>query len=98
MTADRAEGLDAGAPPLWPTIERDRRFCRHVRARIDGSVRRYRDEPGIDFAQASLAEALAWCLARLEYSCVRPRRRGQSEEDDARLFAANLLQKQQEDG
>ena len=37
-------------------------------ARIDESVQRYRDEPGIDFAQASLAEALAWCLARLENS------------------------------
>ena len=29
-------------------------------------VRRYRDRHDIDFAQASLAEALAWCVARLK--------------------------------
>jgi hypothetical protein len=29
-------------------------------------VRRYRDRHDIDFAQASLAEAFAWCVARLE--------------------------------
>jgi hypothetical protein len=29
-------------------------------------VRRYRDQYDIDFAQASLAEAFAWCVVRLE--------------------------------
>jgi hypothetical protein len=35
-------------------------------ARISELVRRYRDRQDIDFARVSLAEALAWCLARLE--------------------------------
>ena len=31
---------------------------------LDGLVRRYRGDPAIDFAQASLAQGLAWCIAR----------------------------------
>jgi hypothetical protein len=60
-------------------------------------VQRYRDEPGIDFAQASLAEALAWCFARLENSSP-PEAAETRKEDGARLSAVDLLQKQQQDG
>ena len=97
VTADGAEGLDAGAPPPVADDQCDDDSAAQFKARIDGSVQRYRDEPGIDFAQASLAEALAWCLARLENSSP-PEAAGTREEDGARLFAADLLQKQQQDG
>ena len=96
-TADGAEGLDAGAPPPVAYDQYDDDSAAQFEARIDGSVQRYRDEPGINFAQASLAEALAWCLARLENSSP-PEAVGTREEDGARLFAADLLQKQQQDG
>jgi hypothetical protein len=96
-TPDGAEGLDAGAPPPVADDPCDDDSATAFEARIAGSVQRYRDEPGIDFAQASLAEALAWCLARLENSSS-PEAAGMGEEDDARLFAADLLQKQQQDG
>ncbi len=97
VTADGAEGLDACAPPPVADDPYDDDFAAAFEARIDASVRRYRDEPGIDFAQASLAEALAWCLARLENSSP-PEAAGTREENGARLFAADLLQKQQQDG
>jgi hypothetical protein len=54
--------------PAAPPIAGDRRHdlsAAPLEARIDRLVRRYRDRPGIDLAQASLAEALAWSLARL---------------------------------
>jgi hypothetical protein len=95
VTADDAEGLDAGALPPVADDPCDNASAAAAEAHIDGSVQRYRDEPGIDFAQASLAEALAWCLARLENSSP-PRGGGNGEEDGARLFAADLLQKQQD--
>jgi hypothetical protein len=66
VTAGGAEGLGAGALPPVAGDPCDDDSAAALDARIDGSVQRYRDEPGIDFAQASLAEALAWCLARLE--------------------------------
>jgi hypothetical protein len=94
-TADSVEGLDAGALPPVADDQCDDDSAAAFEARIDGSVERYRDEPGIDFAQASLAEALAWCLARLENSSP-PEAAGTREEDGARLFAADLLQKQQD--
>ena len=97
VTAGGSEGLDAGAPPPVADDQCDDDFIAALEARIDESVQRYRDEPGIDFAQASLAEALAWCLARLENSSP-PEAVGTREEDGARLFAADLLQKQQQDG
>jgi hypothetical protein len=97
VTADNSEGLDAGAPPPVADDPCDNASVATFQARIDESVQRYRDEPGIDFAQASLAEGLAWCLARLETSAP-PETAGTKEEDDARLFAADLLQKQQQDG
>jgi hypothetical protein len=97
MTADGAEGLDAGAPPPVADDPCDKPSAAMFEARMDGSVQRYRDKPAIDFAQASLAEALAWCLARLENS-AQLEAAGTREEDDARLFAADLLQKQQQDG
>jgi hypothetical protein len=96
-TPDGAEGLDAGAPPPVADDPCDDDSATAFEARIAGSVQRYRDEPGIDFAQASLAEALAWCLARLEKSSPSEAA-GTREEDGARLFAADLLQKQQQDG
>jgi hypothetical protein len=92
-TADSVEGLDAGALPPVADDQCDDDSAAAFEARIDGSVERYRDEPGIDFAQASLAEALAWCLARLENS-PPPEVVGTTEEDGARHFAADLLQKQ----
>jgi hypothetical protein len=97
VTADGAEGLDAGAPPPVADAPCGDGSAAAFEARIDASVQRYRNEPGIDFAQASLAEALAWCLARLENSSP-PEAAGTREEDGARLFAADLLQKQQQDG
>jgi hypothetical protein len=97
VTAEGAQGLDAGAPPPMADDHCDDDSAAQFEARIDASVQRYRDEPGIDFSQASLAEALAWCLARLENSSP-PQSAGTGEEDDARLFAADLLQKQQQDG
>ena len=97
VTADGAEGPDAAAPPPAADDPCDDDPAAAFEARIDTSVRGYRDEPGIDFAQASLAEALAWCLARLENSSP-PEAVGTREEDGARLFAADLLQKQQRDG
>ena len=96
-TAGGLEGLDLGAPPPVADDQCDDDSAAQFEARIDGSVQRYRDEPGIDFAQASLAEALAWCLARLENSSL-PEAAETREEDGARLFAADLLQKQQQDG
>jgi hypothetical protein len=95
-TGDGAEGLDVGALPPVPSDPCDDATVATFEARIDGSVQRYRDEPAIDFAQASLAEALAWCLARLENSAP-PEAAETREEDGARLFAADLLQKQQQD-
>jgi hypothetical protein len=97
VTAGGAEGLDAGAPPPVAANPCDGNSAAALEARIDASVRRYRDEPGIDFAQASLAEELAWCPARLDNGAP-PVAAGTREEDDARLFAADLLQKQQQDG
>jgi hypothetical protein len=97
VTADSAERLDAGALPPVADDPCDNASAAAIEARIDASVQRYRDEPGIDFVQASLAEALAWCLARLENSSP-PEAAGTREEDGARLFAADLLQKQQQDG
>ena len=97
VTADGAEGLDVSALPPVADDPCDDTSAAAFEARIGGSVERYRDEPGIDFAQASLAEALAWCLARLENSSP-PEAAGTREEDGARLFAADLLQKQQQDG
>ena len=96
-SAGGLEGLDAGALPRVADDPCDDATVAKFEARIDGSVQRYRDEPAIDFAQASLAEALAWCLARLENS-LPPEAAGTREEDGARLFAADLLQKQQQDG
>ena len=66
VTADGAEGLDPSAPPPVAEDPCDDTTAAAFEVRIDGSVQRYRDEPAIDFAQASLAEALAWCVARLE--------------------------------
>ena len=96
VTVDGAGGLDAGAPPPVADDPCDDASVAAIEARIGGSVQRYRDEPGIDFAQASLAEALAWCLARLDHS-PPPEAAETREEDSARLFAADLLQKQQQD-
>ena len=95
VTADGVEGLDAGAPPAVAGDPCDDTSVAAFEARIDESVERYRAEPSIDFAQASLAEALAWCLARLENSAP-PDAAETREEDGARLFAADLLQKQQD--
>ena len=97
VTADGAERLDPGALPPVAGDPCDDHSATAIEARIGGSVQRYPDEPGIDFAQASLAEALAWCLARLENSSPLEAA-GMREEDGARLFAADLLQKQQQDG
>jgi hypothetical protein len=97
VTADSVEGLDAGALPSVADDPCDNASAAAFEVRIDASVQRYRDEPGIDFAQTSLAEALAWCLARLENSSP-PAAAQTREEDGARLFAADLLQKQQRDG
>lgn len=96
VTGDSAEGLDPALPPVADDPY-DNASATTFEARIDGSVQRYRDEPSIDFAQASLAEALAWCLARLE-NLSPPEAAGTRKEDAARLFAADLLQKQQQDG
>ncbi len=96
-TADGAQRLDASAPPPMAGDQWDDAFAAAFEARIDASVRRYRDGLGIDFAQSSLAEALAWCLPRLENS-LPPEAAGTRQEDGARLFAADLLQKQQQDG
>jgi hypothetical protein len=97
VTADYADGLDAGVLPPVAGDPCDDASVATFEARIDASVQRYRDEPGIDFAQTSLAEALAWCLARLENSSP-PEAAETTEEDGARLFAADLLQKQRQDG
>jgi hypothetical protein len=97
VTADGAERLDAYALPPVADDPCDNASAAAFESRIDASVQRYRDEPGIDFAQASLAEALAWCLARLENSSP-PEAAGTSEEDGTRLLAADLPQKQRQDG
>jgi hypothetical protein len=66
VTADRPELLDAGAPPPPVGSDRDDAAAEAFQRRIGRLVRRCRDGPGIDFARAALAEALAWCLAHLE--------------------------------
>jgi hypothetical protein len=64
--------------------------------RLGRLVRRYRDGRGVDLARSSLAEALAWCLARQENSPAAETQGG-DDASDAGLFAADLLQKQQQD-
>jgi hypothetical protein len=95
VTADGAAGPDPGMPQPMAGDRSDSAAAAAFAARIEASLRGYRDGQGIDFAQASLAEALAWCLARLENSSP-PETVGTSEKDGARLFAADLLQKQQD--
>jgi hypothetical protein len=95
VTADGAEGLDSGAPPPAAGDQSDNASAAEFEARIDASSRGYRDGQGIDFARASLAEALAWCIARLENS-PPSETAGTGEKDGAPLFAADLLQKQQD--
>jgi hypothetical protein len=50
---------------------------------LEALVQRYRDDPAIDFSQASLADALAWYIAQSEAGVSH--------------FAADLLQKQRQD-
>jgi len=96
VTPDRPERRAAAATP--PAGERPHDAARAAfEARIDRLARRYRDGLGIDFAQASLAEALAWSRARVENSSA-PATEGGGDETGARLFAADLLQKQRQDG
>jgi hypothetical protein len=57
-TVPLAEGYDDGAT--------DDAGAETFGSSMSKLVRRYRDRHDIDFAQASLAEALAWCVARLE--------------------------------
>jgi hypothetical protein len=70
MTANRPDSPDAAAT----SIARERALDGSdamFETRIDALSRHYRARQVIDFAQASLGEALAWCLAQLESS--RPR-------------------------
>ncbi len=75
--------LEAGAPPPAGDL-RDDASAEAFGARIARSMRRCRDRPGLDFAQASLAEALAWCLERLQSAPSMTR--GTAEETGARRF------------
>jgi hypothetical protein len=60
--ADRPQPRPAAAPP---PDERGHDIAAEAFAtRLGRLVQRYRAGLGIDFAQASLAETLAWCLAR----------------------------------
>lgn len=62
-TAGDRPKTDAAAPAL----DGDQRHVAAAEAfakRIEGLAQRYKDGQGIDFSQASLAEMLAWCLAR----------------------------------
>jgi hypothetical protein len=94
VTPDRPERRAAAATP--PAGERPHDARAVFEARIDRLARCYRDGLGIDFARSSLAEALAWCRARVENSSP-PATEGAGEETGARLFAADLLQKQRQD-
>lgn len=62
------DGPEPSAGPPMPTGERhcDDPSAALLAARIDVLVRRYGEGEGIDFARATLVEALAWCAARLE--------------------------------
>jgi hypothetical protein len=95
MIADRPEP-PAGATPLTGDRLLDGSAALFA-TRIDELVRRYRDRQGIDFAGASLAEALAWCLGR-PASSLPPVTGAKREVAGARLFAADLLHKQRQDG
>lgn len=67
----------SGTPPPLADGRCQDPFAEAFAARIEALARRYRDGQGIDFARASLAEAGAWCLARLQNSAPP-----QSEEEE----------------